>query len=110
MKKILSFVSARTTLIFTWIFAVMAPWLFYVCRLGHVYIDIVLFNGFCTTVFFIMAISAVFVSILAFIRIRSNKYKDTNELPAWLNVCNAVFFVLTFLFTVVWIASLSVMG
>lgn len=67
MKKILSFVSARTTLIFTWIFAVMAPWLFYVCRLGHVYIDIVLFNGFCTTVFFIMAISAVFVSILAFI-------------------------------------------
>lgn len=110
MKKILSFVSARTTLIFTWIFAVMAPWLFYVCRLGHVYIDIVLFDGFCTTLFFLMAISAVCVTIFAFIRIRSNKYKDTNELPAWLNVCNAVFFVLTFLFTVVWIASLSVMG
>ena len=38
--------------------AVIAPWIFYSCRTGHVFVDIVVFDGFCMTLFWLMIVNA----------------------------------------------------
>ena len=68
MKKLIDFPANRLTMFFVWLFAVIAPWIFYCCRIGHVFIDVVLFHGFCQALLWIMMLSAVALMLLAFFR------------------------------------------
>lgn len=110
MKKLIDFPANRLTMFFVWLFAVIAPWIFYCCRIGHVFIDVVLFHGFCQALLWIMMLSAVAVSILAFLRQRVAPYNDDEAMPQQFRIACFVFFVITVVFTVVWVVSLAVMG
>lgn len=110
MKKLMKFSTNTLTMFFVWLFAVIAPWLFYCCRIGHVYVDIVLFHGFCQTLLWIMMLSAVAVSVLAFLRLRVAPYNDDETMPLPFKAACVAFFALTAVFTLVWVISLGVMG
>lgn len=110
MVALRSFFSRKSVLLTVWMFASVAPWLFYICRTGHVFIDIVLFKGFSSALFALMIASAISATVLAFLRIRSSRLKDARLLPSPFLGWSVASFVLTFVFTVVWIASLATMG
>lgn len=95
-----------------WIFAVIAPWMFYACRSGQVFIDIVVFDGFCLTLFWLMIASAAFTTVIAVKNLRAAfaaKFECYN-MPRRRKAANVTALALTAVFTVVWFVMLIVMG
>ena len=91
--------------------AVIAPWIFYSCRTGHVFVDIVVFDGFCMTLFWLMIVNAAVAVALAATRLRDKVSPDCGGKKGKISFVAAIIvFVLTAVFSLAWIACLAVMG
>lgn len=82
------------------LFAVFSPVFFYAFRLGHVFIDNVIFNGFCLTLLMVMIINALFAFFTAVIKVRGVTFKgkdifETTTLfvLTWISLILTIFFV-----------------
>lgn len=91
--------------------SVLAPVLMYAYRFGWVFVDIVLFQGFCMTVFWLMIFNAILglfldACILYPVQTKGERWSKAK----WFFPLLIAHIVLDFLFTVVWIVFLAVSG
>ncbi len=110
-QKTHSFFTSRITLCIATCFAAFAPWLYHCCRIGHVFVDMVLFDGFCQILFWLMVLNALLGCVIMTLRLINPKIRG-EEVALSKDFCKAsiVVFSLTAFFTVVWIVFLIVMG
>ena len=100
----------KITMLTVAVIAAIAPWIFYCCRVGHVYVDIIIFDGFCLAVFFIMIVNAAAAVVLALLRIKEKiSLGNDGKKEKICYIAEIIVFSLTVLFTASWVACLGVM-
>lgn len=118
MKKAknLSTVRNKVTACVVALFAFIAPWIFYSCRVGYVFIDSYTFSGLSMTLFFIMVFNALVAAANAFLlltgleRVPEGKKEKLPLIAKGVWISEIVVSILTALFTVAWVVFFVVLG
>ena len=103
--KAQNFFTHKATMFLVSFFAALAPVFFWACRSNSfIFIDTILFIGFCQVIFWLMVANAIFATVLAALRWRHSAW--SMQAPKWGAVSSVVCTCLTVVFAIVNIALL----
>ena len=107
--KAQNFFTHKATMFLVSFFAALAPVFFWACRSNSfIFIDKILFIGFCQVIFWLMVANAIFATVLAALRWRHSAW--SMQAPKWGAVSSVVCTCLTVVFAIVNIALLIGLG